>query len=328
MEQDFPGGREIIRQAFLLRGTPASALDATLASLSKHTIAQYTKPLRLWWSFCMKEKICYFAPPVSAVLEFLSACLPNTGSYSSLNTYRAAISLLTAEEIGSHPLVKRFFKGVACLKPQRPRYDFTWDPSPVVQYLASLYPHENLSLELISKKVAALLALTTAQRVQTLAAIQLSQIAVSDKVIIKISTRLKTSGIGQSQPLLIFKQFVERPELSIFSLIKFFINFTRDLCRSDCDSFFVSFRPPHKAVSSQTLSRWIKAVLGSAGVDISIFSAHSTRHASTSLAASKGISLDEIRRTAGWSETSTTFARFYNRPIINDPAFQAAILEI
>ncbi|KYN07881.1 hypothetical protein ALC62_01144, partial [Cyphomyrmex costatus] len=47
----------------------------------------------------------------------------------------------------------------------------------------------------------------------------------------------------------------------------------------------------------------------------------------TSLAASKGISLDEIR-TAGWSETSTTFARFYNRSIINDSAFQAAILEM
>lgn len=50
------------------------------------------------------------------------------------------------------------------LKPQRPRYDFIWDPSPVITYLATLYPHTELSLELVSKKLITLLAFTSAQR--------------------------------------------------------------------------------------------------------------------------------------------------------------------
>ncbi|KYN06547.1 hypothetical protein ALC62_02626 [Cyphomyrmex costatus] len=43
---------------------------------------------------------------------------------------------------------------------------------------------------------------------------------------------------------------------------------------------------------------------------------HSTRHVATSLADKKGISLDLIKRAAGWSGSSRTFARFDNRPIV------------
>lgn len=221
MEQDFPGSREVIRQAFLDRGTPASAMDATLASLSISTFAQYAKPLKLWWYFCKEKQINCFSPPISFFLEFLSSSFLNIGSYSTLNTYRAAISLLSADEIGSHPLVKRFFKGVAVLKPQRPRYNFIWDPSPVISHLATLYPHESLSLEIISRKLITLLALTTAQRMQTLAAIQLSNIFFSDSLVIKIPARLKTSGVGRYQPLLIFKPFFRQTGALCFFFGKF-----------------------------------------------------------------------------------------------------------
>lgn len=213
------------------------------------------------------------------------------------------------------------------MKPQRPRYDYIWDPSPVIAHLASLYPHEELSLVVISRKLVALLALSTAQRMQTLAAIQLSYITFSDSLIIRIPARLKTSGIGRSQPLLSFKPFADKPELCIFSLVKFYLSITGDRRQMDCDTFFISFRVPYKAVSSQTLGRWVKTELHRAGVDTNIFSAHSTRHASTSSAASKGISLEEIRRTAGWSKSSEVFARFYNRPILSNTSFQRMILD-
>lgn len=280
----------------------------------------------MWWSFCERNQSSLFTPPISTFLEFLSFCLSSVGSYATLNTYRSAISLISSNEIGSHPLVSRFFKGVAVLKPQRPRYDFVWDPTPVVDHLASLYPHDKFSLEIISRKLVTLLALTTAQRMQTLAAIRLSNVILSDSLVIRIPARLKTSRVGKSQPLLSFRPFLEKPELCIFSLVSFYVNVTCDLRQDGCDSFFISFRSPHNAVSSQTLGRWVKSELNAAGVNINIFSAHFTRHASTSFAASKGINLDEIRRTAGWSRSSDVFARFYNRPIIKDPSFQSTIL--
>ncbi|KYM94332.1 hypothetical protein ALC62_15034 [Cyphomyrmex costatus] len=326
MEQDFPGGRQIIRQAFLARGTPASALDATLASLSEATINQYTRPLRLWWNFCKIKEINCFSPPFSLVLEFLSSSSLGRISYSSLNTYRAAISLISSNEIGSHPLIKRFFKGVSTLKPQTPRYDFIWDPSPVIAHLASMYPHEELSLELVSRKLATLLALTTAQRLQTLAAIRFSNIVFADSLVIKIPARLKTSKIGRPQPLLVFKPFLDKPELCIYSLTGSYIERTKELRPEDANSLFIAVRSPYNSVSAQTLGRWIKMELRAAGVNTAIFSAHSTRHASTSFAAGKGVSVDEIRRTAGWSKSSEVFAQFYNRPIIADQTFQSAIL--
>ncbi|KYN15258.1 hypothetical protein ALC57_12525 [Trachymyrmex cornetzi] len=220
------------------------------------------------WYFCKKKQSNCFSPSISEALEFLSTALSNTGSYSTLNSYRAAISLLSADEVGLHPLVKRFFRGVATLKPQCPRYDFVWDPAPVIAHLASLYPYENLSLKLISEKLVTLLALTTAQRMQTLAAIQVIQVRVTDTLVIRIPAKLKISGLGRSHkgpsrfPLLIFKPFLNKPELCVYSLVKSYLKLTHDLRQKDCDAFFISFRFPHGSVSSQTLSQcWGQQVL-------------------------------------------------------------------
>ncbi|KYB24806.1 hypothetical protein TcasGA2_TC032277 [Tribolium castaneum] len=64
-----------------------------------------------------------------------------------------------------------------------------------------------------------------------------------------------------------------------------------------------------------------------AGINTSIFSAHSTRHASSSAALRKGISLDVIHKTAGWSEKSQTFAKTYNLPLAAENDFAKAIMQ-
>jgi len=90
--------------------------------------------------------------------------LSEISSYATFYTYRSVISLIALNEMGSHPLIQRFFNGVASLKPQRFRYNFIWGSSPVNEYLSTLYPHENLALEIISRNLVTFLALTTAQR--------------------------------------------------------------------------------------------------------------------------------------------------------------------
>ena len=47
---------------------------------------------------------------------------------------------------------------------------------------------------------------------------------------------------------------------------------------------FLATVRPHKAVSTQTISRWLVKVLDKAGIDVSIYSGHSTRAASTTKA--------------------------------------------
>lgn len=323
MEDPFPGGRETIRQAFLRKGVPLEAIEITLASLSEATIKQYSKPLDKWWSFCQASTACPFSPDPRQVLSFLSQELNISGSYAFINTTRSAISLILNNEIGSHP---RFCKGVGVLRPPKPRYEYIWDPAPVISKLASFYPHESLSLERVTRKLVLLLALATGQRTQTLAALKLSQISISDKISIRIPDRLKTSAPGRSQPFFSFSPFEGHENLCIYSLMKHYVHIIKDIRSPSQDSLFLSFVMPHKTVSSQTISRWIKLSLEECGVRSDLFTAHSTRHASTSRAAQKGVSLDLIKRAAGWSGQSRVFAVFYNRPMLDPEEFNRTIL--
>ena len=77
----------------------------------------------------------------------------------------------------------------------------------------------------------------------------------------------------------------------------------------------LSNQKPHRPVLSDTIARWIKVVLTEASINTSVFSAHSTRAASTSAAYNKGTSIDKILAAAGWS-TESTF-RYYRKPIVS-----------
>ena len=69
--------------------------------------------------------------------------------------------------------------------------------------------------------------------------------------------------------------------------------------------------------SKSTIARWIKTFLGSAGIDIKKFSAHSTRAASSSAAKQNGVPVGEILKRAGWS-SEKTFLKFYNLNIVKN----------
>ena len=82
----------------------------------------------------------------------------------------------------------------------------------------------------------------------------------------------------------------------------------------DSNPLLISFRKPYKPVSSATIARWMKEVMRMAGIDITQFSAHSTRSASVTAARSQGTS---IMSMAGWSRLST-FETFYHKPPTSD----------
>ena len=89
---------------------------------------------------------------------------------------------------------------------------------------------------------------------------------------------------------------------------------------------FVSYVKPNGVVSKDTISRWCKAVLEVAGIDISKFKGHSTRAASSSYLARNDFNLQEIRFSAVWSKEQTS-QRFYNKPTESSLNFGKAILD-
>lgn len=260
------------------------------------------------------------------MLDFLATEMKNMSTYGSLNSMRSALSLITNVELGSDPRVKRFCKGVSILKPSKPKYALTWDPDPVVAYLKTLTPHSSLDIKILTRKLATLMTLATASRVQNLALIKRANIILTNPVIIKIPDRIKTSGINRTQPSMVFHVFEECPALCIASLLRIYIEKTKLLVPSDSDTLFITFGKHPRAASAQTISRWIRQTLAAGGIDTSIFTAHSVRHAATSSAMRLNVPLDEIHRSAGWSKNSSTFAKFYNRPLIPSGSINRAII--
>ena len=61
-----------------------------------------------------------------------------------------------------------------------------------------------------------------------------------------------------------------------------------------------------------------------AGIDTSVFKAHSTRGAATTAAANAGITTDDILKAADWS-SDTVFKRFYYKPT-RDVRFGQSVL--
>ena len=88
---------------------------------------------------------------------------------------------------------------------------------------------------------------------------------------------------------------------------------------------FMSLSSPYKPVVSSTIAGWIKRLLGSSGVDTSIWKANSTRGASTSKASSVGVSISTILESANWASAGT-FKKFYKPIESSSQDFQKKVL--
>lgn len=309
------------------RNVPLSSVEIMLGSISSSSYKQYEVYWKKWFDYCNRNKINLYEASISSVLEFLTELYNNGSQYGSLNSSRAALSLILGPSISEDTLLTRFFKGVFRLRPPAPKYDITWDTNCVLNFLSTLYPNENITLEKLTQKCITLLALVTAHRVQTLSKIKIQNIeSTPSQLIIKIPDLIKTSRVGCNQPTLYLPFFQDKPAICPAKTLLSYINKTTSIRKSD--SLFISFKKPHSTVSTQTLSRWIKSTLKDSGIDTNIFSAHSTRHASTSQAHNQGVNIDLIRKTAGWSGTSNIFSKFYHREIIsaNHDSLARAIL--
>jgi len=322
-----------MKQAFVREKIPFDCLDTMVSSLSSSSIKQYDTHIRKWWSYCQRQKLELFTNAINMVIAFLQEMLNNGASYGSLNSARSALSLILPRSggttVGENPSVKRFLRGAFKLRPTKRKYSMTWNPTPVLNYLGSLMPNESLPLKDMTLKLVGLLSLATAQRLQTLCAIKLPNIKVDSKgVSIIITDVLKTTKPGNPNPVLSLPFLSCKPELCVASLLVCYIKRTETLRTNDSQNALISYAKPFSAVSTQTLSRWLKTVLKQGGIDTSVFTAHSTRHASTSAAARNGCSVEQIRGAAGWTASSSVFEKHYHRPLIENTSFAESVLTI
>lgn len=191
------------------------------------------------------------------------------------------------------------------MRPTLPKYSHTWDPGIVLNFVKKT-SNESLTIEELTYKLAVLIALATGQRVQTLANNEIQNIVRLDrKIEIKIAGKLKTSGKGRIQLTLSLPFYDLDESICPARTLLHYLYKTEGL-REKSNKLFITFKKPYRDATAQTISRWLKIILHKSGLDTNQFTAHSTRHASTSAAARKGVSYETIRLAAGWTEKSAT----------------------
>ena len=119
-----------------------------------------------------------------------------------------------------------------------------------------------------------------------------------------IVENLKHTRPGVHQKPVRFIKYDIEPRLCIYRHLNEYLDRT-SLFRADQKQLLIGFVRPHSAVSRNTISRWCRKVLEKVGIDISNYSAHSTRAASTSSLARKNFDLKEMMIAAGWTQEQT-----------------------
>lgn len=297
-------------------------MDICVAGLATSTRSQYGSQLQMFKLFCNEQGIYdYLHTNIATAIEFLTRMFKEGKSYSTINSARSALShhIVLSDckpetDFGKHPLTTKFMKGVFKLRPAVPKYNNIWDVKIVLDLLRN-WVNTDITMKKLTLKCVTLLALTSGQRVQTLSVLSLENIQVySNKIVFVIDTVLKTSKPGTKNVVEIFR-FVDDCTICPMLCLQFYINRTKVLRDATCKSVFCSFVKPYKAVSSQSISRWICEVLREAKVP-NCFTAHSTRSASTSKAA-KHLDINCILQTVGW-RSEVTFGKFYHKIITEE----------
>lgn len=227
-------------------------------------------------------------------------------------------------------MVVRLLKGVFNLRPPAPRYRNTWDVKPVLEKLRTMTPLNELSLKDITLKLVMLMALTQAARVQTLHLLVLKNITIEEHSIsVWLGGNIKQCRPQFNVQFLQFFEYTKDPNLCVCRTLKEYINRTAPLrdVGGEVDNLLVSFIKPHRAVSRDTVARWVKIMLNWSGVNTGKYTAGSVRAAAASRAKAKSVPLCYILAKAGWSREST-FAKYYDLKIVHDTdPFQQAVLE-
>lgn len=288
-----------------------------IQSFRSSTQAVYNCYISKWRSYASENSFDADIASPARVANFLASLFDAGAGYSTVNSARSALSaylpMLSGQTIGSHPVVCRVIKGVFEERPSFPKYTDTWNVNVVLDYFDKLHQLHELSLKELTLKTCMLVALVTGQRGHALHSLMVDDIRVFDqKCVIVFSSKHKTTKPGfHTEPAEIL-EFTDNEKLCPVRHLKKYLTVTKPLRKGK--QLFISYSKPHCAVGKQTFSRWIKAVLRSAGIDTKKYTAHSTRSASCSAAEKRGVPFKTILKAGSWA-SDRVFVKFYKKDV-------------
>ena len=285
-------------------GLSSSAVKVIMASWRKGTKIQYQTYLTKWLKSCTDKGCNPLTASISAAIDFLANLYYLGYSYSSINTARSAVSSLLQTEppFGQQSLVKRFMKGIFELKPSLPRYSDIWDINPVFNFIRKKPDLDNMTLKELTHQLTFLLLILSGQRCQTIHMLSIENMKLcGTQCKFCICNLVKQSRPGTHLEPIIFNSYSAEGKLCVVKHLNEYLKRTAQLRPPECKQLLISLQKPHGAVTTETISRWFKQFLNSAGVDTDKFKPHSTRVGSTSHLVANNIDISSILKSVGWS---------------------------
>ena len=189
-----------------------------------------------------------------------------------------------------------------------------WDVQQVLDYLRDM-PHYTLLPDiLLAKKTVMLILLATGRRKIDVLRLKLSSMIKNpEKYSFLLTEPSKNySSTYNDCQLFDIHRFPQDCRICPYIALTFYIRRTKQSRRTN--SLFIVSNGDGTPASSTTLARWVRLVMQSAGIDTTIFKAHSTRAAAMSAAYNHYIPLGEILASAKW-KISSTFYKYYCRQV-------------
>jgi hypothetical protein len=307
-------------------GIRAGASKLVLAAWRPGTNAVYNSAWKKWHSWCLGRETDPFRPSLADLTGFLAHSFDEGLEYRTINTYRSALSgvlpPIDGFPVGQHPLVIRLLKGV--LKPTSSFAALSADlERGRCLDLFALTPSERgFIVEIAYANVGYFACLNRPRRSSELKLLDLRYMRIlPEGVEFKLPGLTKTSSVVTS---VFFAKYVECENLCVLRCLQCYIArtslFRPVMGPTTPNQLLISFHIPHRPVKSCSIARWIRSILGSAGIDTAVFKGHSTK------ARAGGVSLEEVIKMADWSGTST-FTRFYYRPAF-DGVYARTVLSL
>lgn len=318
-EQVSPGSMENFGEGLTAEGISEHSALLCQGARRKGTRLAYKYSWGKWVSWCDTKKINPSEAPVESVVNYLGELHEGGLKYSTINTYRSAISAqhrgIDKTPVGKHELVAQVMKGIFNDRPPMPRYTGTWDVGTVLDHIKTWGNNNNMEMKWLTYKVTMLLALATACRGSELRALDPTiMIDKGHEIIFPI--KALTKGKRQGNPNLSFNvtSYPEDGDLDVLTCVRVYLTRTKGwrTTKQQKQQLLLSFIDPHKNVQTCTIAGWLKATMAKAGIDTGVFKGHSTRSASTSKAFTQGLSVEEIVRQGNWAKANTFF-KHYNK---------------
>ena len=254
---------------------------------------------------------------VEHIINFLSHLYNKGATYSTINSAKVAISYFRNippyTTLGDHPMIKKFMKGAFNLRPPVRKTSTVWDVKILFDYFLTLPDNKELNFEMLSYKLLLLLLLLGGQRVNTIFWFHVDEMVLTNvSATFSPSHVIKHSKQGRKTDTFEYTAY-HNTNLCVIDCLTCYVQERNKRVTNDVKKLFITHRKPHKAVSIDTLRRWVKNTLHKAG--IYNFSAHSCRSASTSKAEAIGMSIEEITAKACW-KNAQTFYKHYKKDIV------------